>query len=522
VQAACTRTIEPSPGGCGVVSSEELFRNAYRPGTGAPQLFKALLSALVAYAGLSGASLHLNGLDIGETDRATGRNDGTDARETSTVLPIVYANAAIGELWATWPHDPTLQRARSTLCTDFARRCAFLAKRHDLQCWGEQRLGRPLRLVGTSRPLRDLEVFVERAAHSLLPVLLSGEFGTEKALLAAAIHCCGPRRDGPFFEVNCVQPAGLPAQWMAAARGGTLFFNGIDQLAPQLQQELPQHMHSRLDQWLSGSHLPDLRVIATTTADLSQRVSDGSFSPALLAELDFLPVRVPPLRERADDIAALVVSVLDRHGHHPQEKLTDELLAACQAYAWPGNLGELERVIARLAVMSDDRPIREADMLCHTPWIMAAAAPRPVSEPVTPVAPVARPQPAALPSEHWVRCAISRNLAELNRLHDSLRKALLYLGEHYAEAITLGQLAQASHVSPSHLCHLFRSGLSTAFKPLLQQIRVEKAKELLAADGPQRITEVALSVGFADLSHFERSFRRFVGRSPREYRRAPA
>ena len=114
---------------------------------------------------------------------------------------------------------------------------------------------------------------------------------------------------------------------------------------------------------------------------------------------------------------------------------------------------------------------------------------------------------------------MTRNLDELAKLHDGLRKALLYLGEHYAEPVSLDQLARQAHVSPSHLSFLFRSTLSTSFKPLLQRMRVDKAKELLGSGARHRITEVAMSVGFGDLSHFEKSFRRIVGQSPRDYRR---
>ena len=94
------------------------------------------------------------------------------------------------------------------------------------------------------------------------------------------------------------------------------------------------------------------------------------------------------------------------------------------------------------------------------------------------------------------------------------------MGRHYAESISLGQLAHISAVSPSHLSFLFRTSLGTSFKSLLQGIRVEMAKACIRNGGPQRITEVAQRVGFADLSHFEKSFRRLGGQSPREYRRA--
>ncbi|WP_163547000.1 helix-turn-helix transcriptional regulator, partial [Klebsiella pneumoniae] len=89
----------------------------------------------------------------------------------------------------------------------------------------------------------------------------------------------------------------------------------------------------------------------------------------------------------------------------------------------------------------------------------------------------------------------------------------LYLGEHFAESISLDQLARQAHVSPSHLSFLFRSTLDIQFKTLLGRIRIHKAKEILAAQTRRQITDVAMSVGFTDLSHFEKSFRRVVGQT---------
>jgi AraC-like DNA-binding protein len=249
-------------------------------------------------------------------------------------------------------------------------------------------------------------------------------------------------------------------------------------------------------------------------------VRDGRFSKALFVELDLLSVTVPPLRQRLADIEPLVASILDRHGYRVELKRTDALIDICKSYAWPENLFELERVIARLAVMTDAEPICPADILRHTPWVTGKPPSIPTAETTSDAATEIPDDEAALHvPEHWVRCAINKDMAELAKLHESVRKALLHLGEHYAEPISLGQLAQKAHVSPSHLTFLFRSELGTAFKPFLLRIRVHKAKEMMTADPRMRITEVAMSVGFTDLSHFEKTFRKIAGRSAREFRR---
>jgi len=502
---------------------DELLQHAYRPYRALPDLVQALLHALVVQGNLAGGSLRLRGgcsVDVGPA----GSRVASAIPVVSRTLQITYASQPVGELHVEWPRDMT--ETAVSFCEDFALRCAYLVKRYEVQSWAEQRLGRPLLLVGVCDALHRLEVFVEKAAHSMLPVLLKGEFGTEKALLAAAVHSCGPNRDGPFVEVNCADPAGQPAQWFEQASGGTLFFNGIDELARPLQSQLPQYMHSRLSQWLAAPDARETRVIASTTADLGQRVQEGRFSRQLLAELDFLAIAVPPLRERPGDIQALLVAALERHGYDASRTCTDALIGICARHSWPDNVFEMERVVARLAVMTGGQPIHEADVQRHTPWLLGAgqaeAAAAPIVAVSTPVVTSAALPLSPISAAHWVRCAVTRNLGELSRLHDALRKALLYLGEHYAEPISLGQLADQAHVSPSHLGYLFRSVLSTTFKPLLQRIRIEKAKEIFSSDARRRITEVSLSVGFGDLSHFEKSFRRIVGQSPREYRRTAA
>jgi AraC-like DNA-binding protein len=171
--------------------------------------------------------------------------------------------------------------------------------------------------------------------------------------------------------------------------------------------------------------------------------------------------------------------------------------------------------------MTGDRPIREADVLRLTPWLSPGAG-RALPAPEPPAA-TREENGAAAPggrSERWVRSVLARDVQDLARLHDGLRRALLWLVDHAAELVTLDRLAREAHVSPSHLTFLFRTSLGLSFKTLLTRLRVERAKQILSEAPARRVTEVAMTVGFSDLSHFERSFRRLVGSSPRDYRRA--
>lgn len=501
---------------------EDLLEAINRKFRDLPDLLDALIQALAERVPLLGASLRLEGLGVLQARRSgdslviewqggAGQRhpDGVHLEREALVLDLCYAGSLLGDLRlrldrAISPDDP-----ECALLRHFARQCALLIKRYDVQRWSERRLGQPLLLVGMSKALRELEGFIEISSQGRLPVVLRGEFGTEKAQLAATLHCCGPSADGPFIQIDCAEPGSEPADWIRRAEGGTLFLSDVDELNPSLQKQLPQHLPSRHRQWLDDTGVPQLRVIASTTADLGERAREGRFARALLAELDFLTATIPPLRERSGDIEPLICQALERQGYRPEEKSTAALVETCRAHSWPENLFELERTIARLAVMTEHRPIQPGDIQRHAPDL----ALRPDRAGSVTLGRVQRPASA------WVQRAIAARDGMVPGVQDGIGRALAYLGRHFDQPITLAQLARQAGVSPSHLGFLFRTRVGMSFKALLSEIRIHQARELLAEMPARNVTEIALQVGYSDLSHFERCFRRIVGQSPREYRR---
>lgn len=501
---------------------EDLLESINRPFRDLPELLEALMRALAERTPLVAGSLRIERLGTLLIRRAEGRlmsqwqagsgrvhPPAAPAAAQALTLPVSYAGDILGELRLRLEPPSSPADPETALLRYFARHCGLLVKRYVVRRWSEQRLGLPLLLVGMSKALRELEAFLEISARGRLPVLLRGEFGTEKAQLAATLHCCGPSADGPFIQIDCAEPGSGPAAWIKRAEGGTLFLSDVDELDPSLQKQLPQHLPSRQQQWLAGAGASQLRVIASTTADLHERAQEGLFSRALLAELDFLTATIPPLRERSGDIEPLICQALERNGYRAEEKSTEALIETCRAHHWPENLFELERTIARLAVMTEGRPIQPSDIRRHAPDI-AVRFDRDSDR---------SGSASGAAAAAWVRRAIGAREEPAYGLHDGLSRALAYLGAHYEEPITLAQLARHAGVSPSHMGYLFRTGIGMPFKVLLGHIRIQKARELLAGDSTANVTEIALRVGYADLSHFERHFRRIVGQSPREFRR---
>lgn len=517
---------------------DELLDSINRPFRNLPELLDALMRALAERTRLIRGSLSLDTIGtllLGRSGASVVSDwlpaeDGAtlwrsfaaaQSRPPALVLPITYADVQLGEIRLEMDPLPRPDDAETELLRHFARHCGLLVKRYDVRRWSEQRFGRPLLLVGMSKALRELEGFLEISARGRLPVLMRGEFGTEKAQLAASIHCCSPACDGPLVQIDCAEPSNGPAEWIDEAEGGTLYLGDVDELDPRLQKQLPQFLPSRLHQWLPGSGARQVRVIASTTADLYERVREGRFSRPLLAELDFLSVTIPPLRERTGDIESLIVDALERNGYCAEEKSSEALLTLCRAHDWPENLFELERLIARLAVMTERRPIQLGDISRHAPSMLVHGP-----EAATASLPDAGEEDAGAGSAAtaglWTCGLADDDEARLRGIHEGLRRALLYLGARYDEPVTLADLARHSGVSPSHLGYLFRSIVGMSFKSVLGQIRIRKAREMLARERGRNITQIAMTVGFSDLSHFERSFRRIVGQSPREFRRSAA
>ena len=242
--------------------------------------------------------------------------------------------------------------------------------------------------VGSSPAATEVKRQARRAAQSASPVLLLGETGTGKELLAHAIHAASQRASGPFVGVNiaAVPDTLLEAEFFGVAPGaytgadrkgrdgkfkladgGTLFLDEIGDMPPSLQAKLLRALQEGEIEPLGSNQLVpfDVRVIAATSRDLSALVREGRFREDLFYRLHVLPVRVPPLRERPGDIPALVEvlgeEIALRNGIAPPELLPDAM-ALLAAQPWRGNIRELRNVLEQAAMRSDAQSI-DAEML---------------------------------------------------------------------------------------------------------------------------------------------------------------
>jgi DNA-binding NtrC family response regulator len=242
-------------------------------------------------------------------------------------------------------------------------------------------------VVGPSRQMRDVLDLVRKVAKLTATVLVLGESGTGKELLARMIHKESERSDGPFMPVNL---AAIPGELVEStlfghekgsftgavrqqlgkfelADGGTLFLDEIGELKPDLQAKLLRAtQESEIERVGGGRPIKvDIRIIAATNVDLEKAVREGRVREDLYYRIKVIPMMVPPLRERIEDLPELAAFFINRYNAKFRKQIRgieESTMAALQAYPWPGNIRELENLMERLVAVSDRDWIGDEDL----------------------------------------------------------------------------------------------------------------------------------------------------------------
>ncbi|HET7220637.1 MAG TPA: sigma 54-interacting transcriptional regulator [Vicinamibacterales bacterium] len=247
-------------------------------------------------------------------------------------------------------------------------------------------------IVGASRAVANIIRLVELVSAARSTVLITGETGTGKELVARAIHRHSGRRHMPFVPINC---AAIPGTLLESelfghirgaftgavaskkgkfvlAHGGTIFLDEIGTMSADLQAKLLRVLQEREIEPLGGERaVPvDVRVIAATNRDLRQLVDDGRFQNDLFYRLNVIPIEVPPLRERIEDVPLLVDHFVVKHAARTGKRiatLEDGVLTSLQKHDWPGNVRELENTIERAVVLTTGDTIPAAAVTIESP-----------------------------------------------------------------------------------------------------------------------------------------------------------
>ena len=238
-------------------------------------------------------------------------------------------------------------------------------------------------LVGSSAAMEKIFQVVRKVADSEASVLITGESGTGKELVARSIHNLSGRKDGPFVAINC---AAIPRDLLeselfghvkgaftgavkdksgkfALADGGTIFLDEVGELPLELQPKLLRALQERTVEPVGGTELLklDVRIVAATNLDIEKAIADGVFREDLYYRLAVIPIHLPPLRQRRDDIPLLLRHFCIKHGAD-SVTFDKESLALLTGYAWPGNVRELENLVERLLIMRNNDTITIDDL----------------------------------------------------------------------------------------------------------------------------------------------------------------
>jgi len=236
-----------------------------------------------------------------------------------------------------------------------------------------QRVTPPL-ILGQSAAMAAVLATVERIAGSEASVLIEGESGTGKGLVAQTIHQQSPRARGPLLTINCggFQDQLLESELFGHEKGaftgatsqkqglfevadrGTLFLDEVAEMSPAMQAKLLQVLDSREFRRVGGTRLlrVDVRIVAATNKPMTEEIRAGRFREDLYYRLNVVNILMPPLRERREDIPPLVEHFLRRFAAAKAKRLSPEALAALTLYAWPGNVRELANIVERLVILS--------------------------------------------------------------------------------------------------------------------------------------------------------------------------
>ena len=316
--------------------------------------------------------------------------------------------------------------------------------------------GRPSRIVGVSRSWKDVLTQASKVAAAETTVLLTGESGTGKEVVARFLHSSSRRARGPFVALNC---AALPDTLLESelfghekgaftgaastkpgrielAQGGVLFLDEVGETSPSVQAKLLRVLQEREFQRLGGTRTlrADIRVVAATNRDLRAAIERGTFREDLFYRLAVFEIRIPPLRERPEDILLLAGTFLEEIGAElgrPAAGVSRDAREALVRYRWPGNVRELRNVLERASILCDGGLVTHEHLALGPP----ASSPPPAA----PARPAPEPAPATAPLADLERAAIEKALLRARFNKSRAARALgLTRGQLYGKLRRLG------------------------------------------------------------------------------------
>ncbi|MFQ6070811.1 MAG: sigma-54-dependent transcriptional regulator [Candidatus Aminicenantales bacterium] len=240
------------------------------------------------------------------------------------------------------------------------------------------------KIIGKSKPMQEIFQLLPIVADSDSTVIITGETGTGKELVADAIHYTGPRKDKPYVKVNCalfskdILESELFGHEKGAFTGavnekkgrfeladeGTIFLDDVDDIPLELQVKLLRILQHHEFERVGGTRTKkiDVRVIAASKINLLEKIKKGEFREDLYYRLNVIPIHLPPLRKRKEDIPLLIDFFIQKYSPHKSPEISPQAMELLMSYSWPGNVRELENLVERIALIAPAKTINSAHL----------------------------------------------------------------------------------------------------------------------------------------------------------------
>lgn len=389
--------------------------------------------------------------------------------------------------------------------SDILRKVNLVVNRYITHSISTNFLGNVEELIGASDHIIKIEDFIEKSSNSDYPVMIKGQSGSEALAVASAIHYDSNRNKQEFREINCstIDVISLNEALLSAEKeinNGTLYLSEIENLDKKQQNILINFLCKNRLTNISSSPRNRIRYIASSNKDLVAEVQKKEFSNRLFNDFNFLTVEIPSLKKRKEDIPHMINYLLSKNQADTAKSFSEEAITTLSLYEWPENYKEFERVIIKLIILSDSESITNLDIMRSTPEIISNSY-------------------LYRDNTDLIEHLSSDDYQSQSFYHKGLQRSLNYISKNFNKNISLSTLASEACVSPSHLSYLFRYHLGKSFKEIVTELRIKKIKEDFQKNPRKKITEASLEVGFGDLSHFEKMFKRYAGMTPREYKK---
>jgi AraC-like DNA-binding protein len=421
-------------------------------------------------------------------------------------LVLNYRDKKIGSISILIPKSDF---PNSRLCEVFEplpKQIIRLLARRKLAKFSQSIVGKPFSWLGESNGITRHEESLDQLAEIGSNLAIVGSCGSGKLLAALSTHIFGDRQELPFITTNC-------ADWEHAdldqvldklfqdVKGGTIYFRYFDTLNNSFKERVLSFATTKESVHGNALATPPCRLIISVNSREKLHNTDS----VRKAYPSFVTIEVPGLSERKSDIKEIGRTILEKFCQPGEKSITERGWLYLEQLNWKHGVEQLELVILNLLKQSNTSRLDYSLLKKLVPKIDGSLQAKISIEKKLTIIDLA------------IKIA-DEDFLELSGEHPAIQKAITYLASNYDRNFDLEFLARHSCVSSSHLSYLFRSRLNTSYKQLLTQCRIEKAKKMLIEFPTKQVTEISLTLGFCDLSHFEKAFRKRISMSPNHFR----